>query len=102
MIAYPTSIDHDTGLETSVLGLRFILRPHLFTHGFFKVKCTASILELYYSSTEKVLYNADNRFKALMMEGRASSGGKFYYPISYIILNLVEHDFTLFKYVKYP
>ncbi|CAL4128608.1 unnamed protein product, partial [Meganyctiphanes norvegica] len=76
MVLYPTSIERNTDLETSVVGLRFILRPHLFTQGYIKIKCTASILELYYSSTEKVIYNADNSFKALMMEGRASGNSE--------------------------
>ncbi|XP_066976578.1 uncharacterized protein [Macrobrachium rosenbergii] len=63
--------DSFTGLETSVLGLRFPLWPRLLRQGMVSVKCTAEILNLYWDSSEAFIL-VDIPFHASIMEGRAS------------------------------
>ncbi|XP_069189058.1 uncharacterized protein [Procambarus clarkii] len=73
LIPYPPQEDPETGLETAVLGLRFPLRPRLLQGGAVSVKCTASIFDLYWASTE-ALIPADLPYHASIMEGRAAAG----------------------------
>lgn len=74
MIQYPTYEDPETGLETSVLGLRFPLRPVLLLQrGMAEVKCTASILNKYWESSVASVYG-DAPYHASIMEGRAATG----------------------------
>lgn len=63
---------HPPGLQTAVLGLRFTLWPRLLRRGSVVVKCTASILNLYWDSSE-VAIRVDQPYHASIMEGRASS-----------------------------
>ena len=70
---YPTYEDPETGLETSILGLRFPLRPRLLRRGMAEVKCTASILNKYWESSVASVYG-DVPYHASIMEGRAATG----------------------------
>ncbi|XP_042864413.1 uncharacterized protein LOC122248464 [Penaeus japonicus] len=63
---------HPPGLQTAVLGLKFPLWPRLLRRGSVVVKCTASILNLYWESSEVVIHG-DQPYHASIMEGRASS-----------------------------
>ncbi|XP_071516212.1 uncharacterized protein [Panulirus ornatus] len=73
VVHYPPQEDPGTGLETAVLGLRFLLRPRLLRQGVVVVKCSASILNLYWSSTEAFL-PTDVPYHASVMKGRAAEG----------------------------
>ncbi|KAK8740164.1 hypothetical protein OTU49_003070 [Cherax quadricarinatus] len=80
LIPYPPLEDSQTGLETAVLGLRFPLRPRLlFRRGAVTVKCTASILNLYWDSSE-IFIPADVPYHASIMEGRAAAAAGRGYP----------------------
>ncbi|XP_053634409.2 uncharacterized protein [Cherax quadricarinatus] len=73
LIHYSPVEDPETGLETAVLGLRFALRPRLLRRsGSVSVKCTASIFNVYFRSTEASV-TADVPFHASIMEGRAAA-----------------------------
>nr|XP_053643326.1 uncharacterized protein LOC128696227 [Cherax quadricarinatus] len=73
LILYQPLEDPESGLETSILGLRFPLRPRLLHRGKVSVKCTASIFNIYFRSTEAFV-QADIPFHASIMEGRAAVG----------------------------
>ncbi|XP_071514195.1 uncharacterized protein [Panulirus ornatus] len=73
LVHYRPLEDPATGLETSVLGLRFPLRPRLLHGGFVNVKCTAAIDQLYWSSSETFI-PGDLPYHASIMEGRAALG----------------------------
>ncbi|XP_055542020.1 uncharacterized protein LOC129727833 [Wyeomyia smithii] len=45
--------DHKTDLETSVVGLHFVVSGHHFQNGKLKIRCSARIHEIYMQSTEK-------------------------------------------------
>ncbi|XP_058448748.1 uncharacterized protein LOC131428719 [Malaya genurostris] len=47
------SRDHKTDLETSVIGLHFVVSNHHFQNGKLKIRCSARIHEIYMQSTEK-------------------------------------------------
>lgn len=52
LIKYPLQLEtHEK--ETSVLGLRFLVEPRHFSSGRLKIRCSASIGNLYWQSTEK-------------------------------------------------
>ncbi|XP_045593200.2 uncharacterized protein [Procambarus clarkii] len=73
VIPYPAREEVQTGLETAVLGLHFPLRPRLvLSRGVATVKCTASISNLYWESTE-IFIPADVPYHASIMEGRAAA-----------------------------
>ncbi|XP_068229240.1 uncharacterized protein [Palaemon carinicauda] len=63
--------DSSTGLETSVLGLRFSLWPRLLRKGMVSIKCTAEMSDLYWESSEAFIL-VDIPYHASIMEGRAS------------------------------
>lgn len=48
---YPVKDELD-GLETSVLGLQFTIKPRHFRNGDLKLKCTATLAALYWQSNE--------------------------------------------------
>ncbi|XP_063858748.1 uncharacterized protein LOC135099945 [Scylla paramamosain] len=73
VMQYPTYEDPESGLETSILGLRFPLRPRLLRGGIAEVKCTASILNKYWESSVVSVYS-DMPYHASIMEGRAATG----------------------------
>ncbi|XP_064121059.1 uncharacterized protein LOC135225655 [Macrobrachium nipponense] len=76
LVPYQVIEEYGTGLETSVLGLRFPLRPRLLRRGAVIVKCTAAISNLYWESNE-VLIPGDLPYHASIMEGRASAATGF-------------------------
>ncbi|XP_063587623.1 uncharacterized protein LOC134764876 [Penaeus indicus] len=71
-ISEESNSQHPPGLQTAMLGLRFTLWPRLLRRGSVVVKCTASILNLYWDSSEVVIH-ADQPYHASIMEGRAAS-----------------------------
>ncbi|XP_068229239.1 cell adhesion molecule 3-like isoform X2 [Palaemon carinicauda] len=72
LLPYQVIEEYGTGLETSVLGLRFPLKPRLLRRGAVIVKCTAAISNLYWESSE-ALIPGDLPYHASIMEGRASA-----------------------------
>ncbi|KAK4301729.1 hypothetical protein Pmani_026141 [Petrolisthes manimaculis] len=72
VIEYTPLEDHETGLETAVLGLRFPLRPRLLQRGPAVVKCTAAIEDRYWESSVMSVHS-DIPHQASIMEGRASA-----------------------------
>ena len=53
LVVYPTVKETDGERESSYLGLKMTVKPHHFTHGHLKIRCSASIHNIYYQSTEK-------------------------------------------------
>ncbi|XP_062706087.1 uncharacterized protein LOC109419778 [Aedes albopictus] len=48
--------DRNSDLETSTIGLHFVVGNQHFLHGKLKVRCTARIHDIYLQSTEKTIY----------------------------------------------
>ncbi|XP_071521639.1 uncharacterized protein [Panulirus ornatus] len=93
LVHYPPLEDLATGLETAVLGLRFPLRPRLLRRGYANVKCTASILNLYWESSETLL-SGDVPYHASIMEGRAA-GDQGCSTTASVVLTLVASGLLL-------
>ncbi|KDR08348.1 hypothetical protein L798_01306, partial [Zootermopsis nevadensis] len=53
LVLYPVIKETDGERETSYLGLKMVIKPHHFPHGRLKIRCSASIHDIYYQSTEK-------------------------------------------------
>lgn len=80
--------DPATGLESAMLGLKFSLWPGYFRRGAVRVKCMASILDVYKDSSEAII-KSDLPYHASIMEGRASdAAGTFTlaFPNVYVIM----------------
>jgi hypothetical protein len=52
-VAYPIVKETDGETESSYLGLIMTVKPHHFSNGHLKIRCSASIHNIYYQSTEK-------------------------------------------------
>ncbi|XP_049764328.1 uncharacterized protein LOC126092649 [Schistocerca cancellata] len=61
----------DTGLETSVLGLEFKVRPRHFRRGDMKLKCLATVATVYWRTNEESV-ESDRLQKAPVLESRAT------------------------------
>ncbi|XP_021702545.1 uncharacterized protein LOC5566816 [Aedes aegypti] len=48
--------DRNSDLETSTIGVHFVVSNHHFQHGKLKIRCTARIHDIYLQSTEKTIY----------------------------------------------
>ena len=68
----------EEGLETTTLGLRFKVRDKHFKDGDLKLKCTATIANIYWKSNEESVQGVRTQ-SALVSESRSSrnSPGKF-------------------------
>ncbi|XP_071514169.1 uncharacterized protein [Panulirus ornatus] len=97
LVHYRPLEDPATGLETSVLGLRFPLRPRLLHGGFVNVKCTAAIDQLYWSSSETFI-PGDLPYHASIMEGRAALG-RGCPASSYSLLTLLLSGLSLWLFL---
>ncbi|XP_037780210.1 uncharacterized protein LOC119576626 [Penaeus monodon] len=85
LVRYTPHEDPTTGLETSMLGLKFPLWPRLFRRGStVTVKCTASILNMYFDSSEAVI-QSDMPYHASIMEGRAAAATDSIYTRSKVL-----------------
>ncbi|CAL4089360.1 unnamed protein product [Meganyctiphanes norvegica] len=73
LIKYPRIMESKTGLVTSVLGLHLEATQELLHQGFLKVKCAATIGDVYEDSSERLILG-DTPQRAHIMEGRASTG----------------------------
>jgi hypothetical protein len=63
-------IKEHSGLETSVLGLRFKVREKHFKTGDMKLKCTATIATIYWRSNEESVQGVRNQNTAFTLESR--------------------------------
>ncbi|XP_058126100.1 uncharacterized protein LOC131282871 [Anopheles ziemanni] len=69
---YPTIVSFTTDhLETSILGLEFRVKPKHFRHGDMKLKCLATIENVYWKSNEESV-ESDKPQKAPILESRKS------------------------------
>ncbi|XP_048504863.1 cell adhesion molecule 2-like isoform X2 [Athalia rosae] len=68
VVPHITEVDNE-GLETAVLGLEYRLRANNFKHGDMKIKCLATIGNLYWKSNEQSI-ESDKPVKAPVMESR--------------------------------
>ncbi|XP_047469412.1 uncharacterized protein LOC125025445 [Penaeus chinensis] len=85
LVRYTPHEDPTTGLETSMLGLKFPLWPRLFRRGStVTVKCTASILNMYFDSSEAII-QSDMPYHASIMEGRAAAATDSIYTRSKVL-----------------
>ncbi|XP_068246411.1 uncharacterized protein [Palaemon carinicauda] len=72
LIPYKSIDDYSSHLRTAILGLKFMLWPHLLKKGSVSIKCTAEINPIYWENSE-TLIEVDIPYHASVMEGRASS-----------------------------
>lgn len=52
LVVYPIINETDGERESTYLGLKMEVKPHHFAHGRLKIRCSASIHDIYYQSTE--------------------------------------------------
>jgi hypothetical protein len=69
---YPIVKETDGETESSYLGLEMTVKPHHFSHGHLKIRCSASIHDIYYQCTEKSV--EEERPRGLL-HGTATAGG---------------------------
>lgn len=60
------------GLQTNILGLKFLVRDKHFKEGDLKLKCIASIATIYWKSTEESVQGVGRAQSALVSESRSS------------------------------
>lgn len=53
LVTYPVIREKDGERESLYLGLKMVIKPHHFSHGRLKIRCSATIHDIYYQSTEK-------------------------------------------------
>ena len=76
LVYYPVVTERDGERESSYLGLKMVVKPHHFSHGRLKIRCSASIHDIYYQSTEKSI--EEERPRGLMhgtLSSNPSIGG---------------------------
>jgi hypothetical protein len=72
-VLHPITKETDGERETSYLGLNMLVKPHHFLHGRLKIRCSASIHDVYYQSTEKSV--EEERPKRLLHSTGTIGGG---------------------------
>ncbi|XP_054710641.1 uncharacterized protein LOC129220277 [Uloborus diversus] len=87
--SYP-AIKHENGLQTSLLGLMFMVKPHnLFQGGALTLKCTATVSQTYSTSSEELIIGEKyvdassplSTLAVLAEDGPIISGGKSHYRV---------------------
>jgi hypothetical protein len=78
LVEYPTVKETDGERENSYLGLNMTVKPHHFSHGHLKIRCSASIHDIYYQSTEKSV--EEERPRGLLQGTATVVGGVPYIP----------------------
>jgi hypothetical protein len=53
LVLYPVIRETDGERESSYLGLKMVIKPYHFPNGRLKIRCSATIHDIYYQSTEK-------------------------------------------------
>ncbi|KAL7638107.1 UNVERIFIED_CONTAM: hypothetical protein RMT77_011732 [Armadillidium vulgare] len=80
----------DEGLETSRLGLRFIAGPRHFPNGVLNLKCTASIVAVYWQSSESLIEgHPPQKGPALESKGIYSAGSSLPSSRSMLIIKCI-------------
>lgn len=70
-----SAILHADGLETSSLGLKFIVTPEHFRNGNMKLKCTATISRIYTMSNEEMVFGGRQQTSGLHISENMSLRG---------------------------
>ncbi|GIX80317.1 ig-like domain-containing protein [Caerostris darwini] len=92
-ISYPT-IDHANGLQTSLLGLWFMVKPKdLFQGGAITLKCTATVSQTYSTSSEELIVGEKfvgtvpimNTLTVITKDGPLITGGESQYRVGEIL-----------------
>jgi hypothetical protein len=78
LVEYPIVKETDGERESSYLGLIMTVKPHHFSHGHLKIRCSASIHDIYYQSTEKSV--EEERPRGLLHGTATAGGGVPYIP----------------------
>ncbi|GFS94566.1 ig-like domain-containing protein [Nephila pilipes] len=89
-----TTIDHENGLQTSLLGLRFMVKPKdLFQGGAITLKCTATVSQTYSTSSEELIVGEKfvgtapvmNTLTVITKDGPLITGGESQYRVGEIL-----------------
>ncbi|PRD33881.1 UNVERIFIED_CONTAM: hypothetical protein NCL1_16323 [Trichonephila clavipes] len=92
-ISYPT-INHTNGLQTSLLGLRFMVKPKdLFRGEAITLKCTATVSQTYSTSSEELIVGEKfvgtapvmNTLTVITKDGPLITGGESQYRVGEIL-----------------
>ena len=78
LVEYPIVKETDGETESSYLGLKMTVKPDHFSHGHLKIRCSASIHDIYYQSTEKSV--EEERPRGLLHGTATMGGGVPYIP----------------------
>ena len=78
LVEYPIVKETDGERESSYLGLNMTVKPHHFSNGHLKIRCSASIHDIYYQSTEKSV--EEERPRGLLHGTSTVGGGVPYIP----------------------
>ncbi|KAG8185307.1 hypothetical protein JTE90_023915 [Oedothorax gibbosus] len=92
-ISYPV-VDHTNGLQTSLLGLYFMVKPKdLFQGGAITLKCTATVSQTYSTSSEELIVGekfvgtapAMNTLTVVAKDGPLITGGETQYRVGQVL-----------------
>ena len=72
LVEYPIVKETDGERESSYLGLKMTVKLHHFSHGHLKIRCSASIHDIYYQSTE---ISVEEERPRGLLHGTATMGG---------------------------
>lgn len=78
LVEYPIVKETDGERERSYLGLNMTVEPHHFSHGHLKIRCSASIHDIYYQSTEMSM--EEERPRGLLHGTATADGSVPYIP----------------------
>ncbi|XP_023721389.1 uncharacterized protein LOC111872078, partial [Cryptotermes secundus] len=78
LVIYPVIRERDGERESSYLGLKMVVKPHHFSNGRLKIRCSATIHDIYYQSTEKSV--EEERPRGMLHGTLTAGGGAQYIP----------------------